>query len=153
MSCSAEEIAEKKRQAQERLKHRKENVNRVEPQPSTSKASSSLAKSPTGPALSFYGGATKDKTQELSHFETKIKHQRDQAQKNRILSQPYSSRINAASAKALPSGSEKKVARVFRKVVTCVCSMVSEDRFEVIPSSYHAQLIDVFKSITTRKYG
>lgn len=151
MSCSAEQIAEKKRQAQEKLKQKKHNSDNYEQQPSTSK--DSLVTSPTGPAKSFYGGATAEKTQVLSKFESKIKNQNTHAQNSRILSQPYSNRINKTSANALPSNQEKSLAPVFKRVVTCTCVMISEERFEVIPSSFHAQLIDIFKTITTRKYG
>lgn len=145
MSCTAREIAEKKRQAQEKLMQKQEKLMET-----SSTTNIFHQKSPTGTAQLFYGNTTKNqKTKELS-FETNVKPHNQYTHKNRILSQPYSNR--ADNSKDV-SNTEKKNARVYKKTITCTCAMISEDRFEVIPSSYHAQLIEVFKAITTRKYG
>lgn len=46
-----------------------------------------------------------------------------------------------------------RVASVFTTVVTCSCSMVSARRFEVKTVGYLEQLINVFKTIPSRSYG
>lgn len=48
---------------------------------------------------------------------------------------------------------QKQLASVFVKTVTCKVAMITPLRFEVQPSSYHAQLIEVFKSIPSKSYG
>ncbi|XP_065357784.1 SWI/SNF-related matrix-associated actin-dependent regulator of chromatin subfamily A-like protein 1 [Calliphora vicina] len=47
---------------------------------------------------------------------------------------------------------QKQLASVFVKSVTCKVAMISPLRFEVQPSSYHVQLIEVFKSIPSKSY-
>lgn len=156
MPCTAEEIAEKKRQALERLK-RKQMQN---DQASTSTASTSNAQLAISPgdkakgANSFYGCQTAAITNVLSSYENKIKHQSESKQTNRILSQPYSNRPTKNAISSMTAApAEKKLAPVFRNVITCTCAMVSYDRFEVVPSGFHAKLLDVFKTLATRKYG
>lgn len=151
MSCTAEEIAEKKRQALERLKQKKNQSVASE----HAKSNTNPVTSPT--AKSFYGNSSKRKAEELTEYENKIKHSSNPHTSNRILSQPYSNRDKKTTQSNAPSTSNttanNKVASIFQKVVTCSCSMLTETRFQVTVTGYHSKLIDVFKSIPTRCYG
>ncbi|TMW50300.1 hypothetical protein DOY81_004620 [Sarcophaga bullata] len=52
----------------------------------------------------------------------------------------------------ISSAPQKQIAPVFLNSVTCKVEMISVQRFEVQPSSYHAKLIEVFKTIPSRTY-
>lgn len=148
MQCTAHEIAEKKRLAQERLKKRKEG--------DENKPSFGGNKQPTSPGTlpnptsSFYGNASSSKANELNALENQIKHSPNHAASNRILSQPYSKPNSMPNNKAAEVG---KLANIFVTAVTCSCSMVSETRFEVKISGFHEQLVNVFKMIPSKSYG
>lgn len=166
MLCTAEEIAEKRRIALERLKNRKLNGNAAGPstpspaemQPQTSSSSLSavqhnLSNEATSPKsiASFYGKETNLKTNRLSAYESKIKSSSTPKTHNRILSQPYHNNSNDSRGHSIPT--KEKLAPVFTKVVSCSCSMVTPRRFQVVSSSYCAKLIDTFKTIPSRSYG
>lgn len=53
----------------------------------------------------------------------------------------------------LSKSPQKQIAPVFVKRVTCKVAMISPVRFEVQPSFFHAQLIEVFKTIPSKAYG
>lgn len=152
MSCTAEEISEKRRIALERLKNRKLNINpavqsTVAVQPVQN--STNAATSPKS-IVSFYGSTTNVKTNQLSAYENKIRESPTKKIANRILSQPYSNRNNGSG----PSASTiTKLAPVFTTSVTCTCSLISACRFQVITSGYFARLIDVFKTIPSRTFS
>lgn len=170
MSCSAEEIAEKKRLALERLKQTKISETNS-PNSNQCMAFAKPASKAVNPTASFYGSSINSKTNELTNYENKIKNQKPFKNNNRILSQPYptkeqssslgergkgniSAAINCASNSAMKkANTNDKVASVFRKIVTCTCEMIAENRFQVIQSGFHQKLIDMFKTIPTRKYG
>lgn len=153
MSCTAEEISEKRRIALERLKNRKLNINTavqstVAVQP-VQQNSTNAATSPKS-IVSFYGSTTNVKTNQLSAYENKIRESPTSKIANRILSQPYSNRNNGSG----PSASTiTKLAPVFTTAVTCTCSLISPCRFQVITSGYFAKLIDVFKTIPSRIFS
>lgn len=145
MSCTAAEIAEKKRQAIERLKQR-QNPSTSTHQPLQQKQNTTSATSP-GSSKAFYGNASNEKAAQLSEYENKIKHSSDPHTPNRILSQPYSTRHEHYKK----SSSTNRV--ILPSSTACTCSMINEKRFEVIASAYNAKLIEVFKTIPTRSYG
>lgn len=170
MSCTAEQIAEKKRLALERLKQRKN----ASPKSATSNQETSIdsvipPSVSINPTTSFYGANINSKTNELTNYENKIKNLKNITNNNRILSQPYPKKepssgkpgtgnilasINAASNTAMnKTNTTNKSASIFVKTVICSCEVIEESRFQVIPSGYHAKLIDVFKTIPMRKYG
>lgn len=159
MSCTAEQIAEKKREAMERLKQTKATA-------TTSKASSNTnnATSPGTAAKSsstFYGNQQNDKANALNEYQNKMKTEKKSTSCNRISSQPYPKRNeNATMNVPLKSTTTnnnnnniQKAAPVFTKAVACSCSMITPKRFQVSISGYSAKLIDVFKSIPTRAFS
>lgn len=148
MACSAEKIAEKKREAMERLKRTKETL-QAPKQAVNANNSTSRGTAPK-PSVQFYGNQNPDKAIALNQYEFKMNNQVPHSSSNRVFSQPYP-RSNQNPNKTAPSN--QKVASVFNKMVTCTCQMISHKRFEVKESRYYAKLIDVFKSIPTRSYG
>lgn len=153
MSCTAEEIAEKRRIALERLKNRKLNTNTVPHiQSSTMQSIPSNATSPKS-IVSFYGNTTNVKTNQLSDYENKIKKSPTNKVTNRILSQPYPTTHDHNSGTGASSSMKKVVAPIFTQIVTCTCSLVTPNRFQVVTSGYMEKLIDVFKSIPSRAYS
>lgn len=174
MSCTAEQIAEKKRLALERLKQKTNAL----PNPSNhpnQQISTETVIQPSTPSInsttSFYGANINSKTNELTNYENKIKTQKMFKNNNRILSQPYpkkepssslgqpgmgsiSAAINAASNAAIDkTNTTNKVASVFVKTITCTCEVIEPNRFQVVMSGYNENLIKVFKTIPSRKYG
>lgn len=152
MSCTAAEIAEKKRQAKERLKQR-QNPTTSTVQPLQQKQNTTTATSP-GSSKAFYGNVSYEKAAQLSEYENKIKHSSDPHTPNRILSQPYSKRHehnNNSSRTNKPASSTNRV--LLSSSTACTCSMINEQRFVVTASAYNTKLIEVFKTIQTRSYG
>lgn len=152
MSCTAEEIAEKRRIALERLKNRKlkqntpcQSTEAVQPLQDKQNNTATSPKS----VVSFYGSATNVKTNQLSAYENKIKNSPTNKIANRILSQPYSDRNQSGPN----SSTIKTLAPVFSTVVTCSCSLITPRRFQVVTSGFFAKLIDVFKTIPSRAYS
>lgn len=124
MECTAEEIAEKRRIALERLKAKKEAL---------AKAREPLTKTNDSTALA-----------------TSKKISTNPYQSTRTVSHPYANKMPSTStttAKVEPS------ATIPVKVISCSCYMVSDNRFEVSPSGFSNQLINVFKTIPSRSYG
>ncbi|KAJ6646348.1 SWI/SNF-related matrix-associated actin-dependent regulator of chromatin subfamily A-like protein 1 [Pseudolycoriella hygida] len=148
MSCTAEEISEKRRIALERLKNRKLQMNTAAQ--SATKTTEQPMQSATSPKSveSFYGKVTNVKTDQLTAYENKMKTSATSKATNRILSQPYPNNKFEAGA----SQKNKTLAPVFTKVIACSCSMISTRRFEVVTSGFHQKLIDVFKTIPSRSY-
>lgn len=151
MSCTAAEIAEKKRIAMERLAQRRSQA--------TASSNEQINGSPTVVAprssSTFYGQSTPSKIATgPQSYETKMKGKQPYRNKNRILSQPYPS----SGAKTTDSTSSKPetksgIAPVFQKSVTLSCEVVSLTRFQVKVVGFHGKLIEVFKSMPTRSYG
>lgn len=151
MSCTAAEIAEKRRQAIERLKQRQKPSST---QPLQQKQNTTTATSP-GSSKAFYGNALHEKAAKLSEYENKIKHSYNPHTPNRILSQPYTKRHehtnNNSSRTKTPSSSANRV--IISSSTACTLSMITEKRFRVTASAYNAKLIEVFQTIPTRSYG
>lgn len=154
MSCSAAEIAEKRRLAKERLQKTLGTAHT--PKPTTS---SNIATSPgtdAKPTSVFYGNGNNEKAETLNQYENKMKHQPSHRTANRISSQPYPVRDGAAAQSTSSTNTNnnaRKVVSIFEKVISCTCSMISSTRFQVKESGYSAKLIDVYKSIQTRSFG
>lgn len=109
-------------------------------------------------ANAFYGIETTGITNELTAFEGKIRTEKSAQRKSRILSQPYpaagSSTGNIKTGVQSPAATTQSNAVKYGTLpVTCTIQMVSIDRFEVVPSKYLGPVIDVFKTIPTRRYG
>ncbi|KAJ9592250.1 hypothetical protein L9F63_001251 [Diploptera punctata] len=72
-----------------------------------------------------------------------------------VINKFYTSNISASSmlpvAKHNKFNASKKVSNKPKQIVTGNCKLISKERFSV-NVSYHAQLIDVFKSIPSRAY-
>ncbi|XP_058824216.1 SWI/SNF-related matrix-associated actin-dependent regulator of chromatin subfamily A-like protein 1 [Topomyia yanbarensis] len=158
MSCTAEEIAEKRRIAIERLNARKNAVENSKPQ---SIPSSEASPKPTftlplkqqqaiHSSASFYGKANAtDNPHQSSNNKPngygpgKVK---QVFTNTRMQSNPYTR--NGPANRRTPG----KIAPVFIRTVTCACAMVSETRFVVQASGFNDKLIEVFKSIPSKQY-
>lgn len=148
MQCSAEEIAEKKRQAIERLEEKKRNSAAANNNNSTSPDASTKSSS------NFYGNAIANKVSELNEYENKIKNTSNQATtNNRILSQPYPHRNTNKNEIHWTNAFDLMKKSVNSNSASCTCSMISTDRFQVEVAGFHKQLNDVFKTIPSRNFG
>lgn len=150
MSCTAEEIAKKRREALERLKQTKalaqtSNISNKETSPGTASKAT----------LTFYGNTSSDKANTLNQYENKMKQQHTPGHNNRISSQPYPRNDQTVQNNVArnTNRNQQKWSSIMAKPVTCTCSMISSKRFQVIQSGYHEKLIEVFKTFTTRAYG
>lgn len=161
MSCTAEEIAEKRRVAIERLNARKQALNNNNSVPKYSSPPALVTSKPTFTlppqqqqaiaahnTTSFYGTPAVPNFKQLvtngaASGPGKIK---NSFNNSRIQSKPYgkNSPVN--------HGTPGKVAPVFIRTVTCSCAMVSETRFVVQTTGFNDKLIDVFKSIPSKQY-
>ncbi|KAG4066477.1 hypothetical protein HA402_007113 [Bradysia odoriphaga] len=121
MECTAEEIAEKRRIALERLKAKKEAL---------AKARESVTKPNESMALA-----------------TSKKISTNPYQSTRTMSHPYANKMPSTTTTAAKVNQPAPV-----KVISCSCYMVSESRFEVNPSGFSNQLINIFKTIPSRSY-
>lgn len=161
MGCTAEEIAEKRRLAKEKLQKTAAAFAAARTPTSKPTTHSTTATSPgtdTKPTSVFYGNEKNDKAETLNQYENKMKHQPSHSSSNRILSQPYPKRDGAAAQSTSTTSTNmdnkaSKVAPMFTKTVTCACSMISSTRFQVKESGYSAKLIDIYKSIPTRAFS
>uniref|UniRef100_A0A1Q3F1L1 Putative swi/snf-related matrix-associated actin-dependent regulator n=1 Tax=Culex tarsalis TaxID=7177 RepID=A0A1Q3F1L1_CULTA len=155
MACTAEQIAEKKRIAIERLNARKNALattsgSSAAPKPSPQQTPPTTSSKPlfTLPekqkqamamaSSSFYGASSGDGGGKAPSFSTN---------NGRTAAHPYA---KATSGKA--PGKPAAVAPIFLRTVTCSCSMVTETRFIVQPSGFNEKLIEVFKSIPSKQY-
>lgn len=141
MSCTSEEIAEKRRIALERLKSKRQI-------PCTSSSSSASSSSLTEKSTNFYGSTANNNNNNITSPKN-VSNDNKIGQQNpyknaRILSQPYNTKTTAAATTIAP---------IFTKQISCVCSMITSERFNVVPSGFHAKLIDVFKTIPSRAYS
>lgn len=144
MSCTAEEIAKKRREAQERLKKTKELANKSISPGTTNK-----------PTSNFYGNTNNVKANTLNQYENKMKQQPTANHYNRISSQPYprNGDTTTNNTNRNTNGNQQKFSTNFTKIVNCTCTMISSTRFQVIQNGYNESLINVFKTIPTRAYG
>lgn len=191
-SCSAAEIAEKKRIALEKLKAKKAQLTQINattatnninptalnnnvPKPTSYSQPSTTSSQPAGrvenKASSFIsalkGSNIFVQRQQQQHPARDAAHpykrpSTDGSQTSgsnnfykksttdNYADKPKGSVPNMSSSTAAP---QKQVAPVFVKSVTCKVAMITTNRFEVQPSSYHAKLIEVFKTIPSKSYG
>lgn len=169
MSCTAEEIAEKRRIAIERLNARKNGLNNnVGGGGGPSLVSSSVAETtstqhaaethkrpwPSGTHNpgSFYGTNST-----VSNFKQIVTNGAKPAEgggkmKN-FFNNPRSQTLPYVKNTPIGNGTPDKVAPVFTRTVTCSCALVAESRFVVQPSGFHERLIEVFKSVPSKQYG
>ncbi|XP_053677789.1 SWI/SNF-related matrix-associated actin-dependent regulator of chromatin subfamily A-like protein 1 [Anopheles nili] len=143
MSSSAEEIAERRRIAIERLNARRRlNDNQANTTKPIISASSAVSNgSPvvqnnqtTLTIRTFYG------TNNQSSFgKAKPSFQTQHAPR-----MPY--------AKPVQKNITSKVAPIFVRTVTCACSLVSETRFVVETNGFNEQMVEVFKQIPSKSY-
>ncbi|XP_055593275.1 SWI/SNF-related matrix-associated actin-dependent regulator of chromatin subfamily A-like protein 1 [Uranotaenia lowii] len=159
MSCTAEEIAEKRRIAIERLNARKNALNNNNNSSSTNKPTFSLPPKQQAAVVhstaSFYGNSSKaPDAQQKPNFKQivtngttvpKIKSTFHQA---RTQAAPY--QYNGKSQQQ--QGTPGKLAPVFVKTVSCTCELISETRFVVTPNGFSEKIIEVFKSIPSKQY-
>lgn len=135
MECTPEEIAEKKRIAQERLKAKKEAM---------AKAKESCSSE----------GKSNEKQQPTVALNTSNKILTNPYQNSRILSHPYhptTSKVGNTSTNNKVNDNKQVIS--IPNPISCNCYMISESRFEVNPSGYNSKLIDVFRTIPSRGYG
>ncbi|EAA12838.4 SWI/SNF-related matrix-associated actin-dependent regulator of chromatin subfamily A-like protein 1 [Anopheles arabiensis] len=150
MSCTSEEIAEKRRMAIERLNARKKclesqtnssgggkaTTERSNVLPAQAAAAATGANNKTPLTIStFYGGNQSSFGKSSSSFQAK----------RGPPAVPYA---KPAPKNATPS----KVAPVFVRTVTCACSIVSDTRFVVETNGFNEQMIDIFKQIPSKSY-
>ncbi|KFB39093.1 AGAP008426-PA-like protein [Anopheles sinensis] len=143
MSCTAEEIAEKRRIAIERLNARKnKNVNQTNQHKGpTSAADRSVAGEPQ-PVTS-----NKNPLTISSFYGNNASNAGKAASTNKTFpgkTQPY--------ARPVQKSTPAKLAPVFIRAVTCSCSMISETRFIVETDGFNEQMIEEFKKIPSKNY-
>ncbi len=126
MECTAEEIAEKRRIALERLKAKKDAI---------AKAKEALN--------------SKSNEKESMTLATSKKIPINPYQQSRAQSHPYG--IKATSTITTNVNVKKEEPKVI--VISCNCYIITESRFEVKPSGYSNPLINVFRTIPSRGYG
>lgn len=139
MSCNAEEIAEKRRIAQERLKEKARK--------STEKILPPVAV--VSPPNNFYGNVgVYNNTNSYVRFMDSV-HQNTikpkNLAKNRILTQPYQKKNESLEVSSFN--------KLFNKTITCTCSLITDDRFVVESSGYSEKLINELKLIPSKVYG
>lgn len=142
MSCTPAEIAEKRRIALERLKQRQmavtaEKGNNLGPSKNVlqSKATNT-----------FYGNEiNSNKNMHVIKSKT-FNNLREE-------SSPYSRKAHQNEPRELSRSSPVNLAPVFKKMVTCTPTMITDTRFMVKTSGYSELLISVFKTVPTRNYG
>uniref|UniRef100_A0A182K0M5 SWI/SNF-related matrix-associated actin-dependent regulator of chromatin subfamily A-like protein 1 n=1 Tax=Anopheles christyi TaxID=43041 RepID=A0A182K0M5_9DIPT len=134
MSCTSEEIAEKRRIAIERLNARKKD--------GTESSNGPLPQAPTGAnnktpltISKFYGGNQSSFGKSSSSFQAK----------RGPPTLPY-------AKPAQKSSTPSKVASIFVRTITCACSIVSDTRFIVETNGFNEQMIEIFKQIPSKSY-
>ncbi|XP_053693187.1 SWI/SNF-related matrix-associated actin-dependent regulator of chromatin subfamily A-like protein 1 [Sabethes cyaneus] len=161
MSCTSEEIAEKRRIAIERLNARKNAVaNGYKSKPTQSPGETSKPTFTLPPkqlevvtgirSTSFYGksdssGFHETKSNPSASTTGKLK---SPFNNGRLQSHPYARNTQIPKTNGTPG----KIAPVFIRTITCTCAMISETRFVVHMSGFNEQLINVFKSVPSKQY-
>ncbi|XP_035913171.1 SWI/SNF-related matrix-associated actin-dependent regulator of chromatin subfamily A-like protein 1 [Anopheles stephensi] len=147
MSCTSEEIAEKRRLAIERLNARKKCV---ENQPNSSTSSNGDG---GGVQRTTALGTAANKTP----FSISTFYGGNQSTFGKVSSALHSKRGSTATAPYAKPGQKQtstpaKVAPIFVRTVTCACSIVSESRFVVETNGFNESMIEVFKQIPSKMY-
>lgn len=130
------------------------------PKPLANKNTATSPATDTKPTSIFYGNETNQKAEALNQYENKLKHHPSHSSSNRIMSQPYPKRDGNVMTKTVQptntnnsSNSAQKFCSIFKKVISCTCSMISSTRFQVTESGYSDKLIEIYKSIPTRAFS
>lgn len=173
-SCSAAEIAEKKRIALEKLKARKANLNASNNNKTSIPAQLASVVVPPPTSTSVSATSTENKASSFLNAlkgSNVFKHRQEPQHAARDAAHPYKrpsfgdassfykkkTSVEVADRSSGPQfgmGQQtKNVAPVFHNSVSCKVAMISAGRFEVQPSSYHNKLIEVFKTIPSKNYG
>lgn len=132
MSCTAEEIAAKKRIALERLKAKKQSV------PSANNSAAQFVSS-----NQFYGSKSSN------HSPPKDSRNSFKAKS----SYANCSRVNQPYQKNVYKQTTSKIAPVFVNTITCTCALLSESHFTVVTSRFNEVLINAFKTIASSSFG
>lgn len=136
MSCTAEEIAAKKRIAQERLKAKKQSV------PSASNSAAQFLSN-----NQFYGSKSSNQSPPKDSRDS-FKAKSSYANGSRV-NQPYpKNSFKQTTIKVAPV-----LAPVFVKTITCTCALVTESHFKIVTSSLNKVLIETFKNIPSSSFG
>lgn len=164
MSCSAEQIAEKKRLALERLKAKQTGtvpptISPSSPQVSKAQLIADNKRLALERLKAKNNVTVKSKalasTNSASMFlsSNSIYTEQSDVGKAKPLNQsrpkPYDNRPTQSGSKPTNSPRES----IFQKTVTCSCSLINSQRFAIKIQGFFAPLIDVFKLIPSRSYG
>lgn len=163
MSCTAEQIAEKRRIAQE-LRARKQTLSSSLPStpPTTTTQTSAATSNSNNSAHKFLSSGTfysstgsSSESAPPPFVSSSSSHQKLKSSSSYVAppqskqrTQPYS-----VDRHATTSTKNDQLAPVFVQSVSCTCTMISDQRFSVTPTRFHNKLVDIFKSIPTRQYG
>lgn len=165
MSCTAEQIAEKRRIAQE-LRARKQTLSSSLPStpPTTTTQTSAATSNSNNSAHKFLSSGTfyssmsssSSKSAPPPFFSSSSSHHKLKSSSSYVAppqskqrTQPYSVDRHATTT----TTKNDQLAPVFVQSVSCTCTMISDQRFSVTPTRFHNKLVDIFKSIPTRQYG
>ncbi|XP_075152134.1 SWI/SNF-related matrix-associated actin-dependent regulator of chromatin subfamily A-like protein 1 [Haematobia irritans] len=166
-SCSAAEIAEKRRIALEKLKAKKANLAKTPPQtkapPNTTIASSTNAPITTENKASSFLNALKGSNifkqrQEPQHSARDAAHpyKRPSLEESKNFYKKSSNGDNNEKRNGpilgLCPAQKSIIGPVGVNSVSCKVAMISVTRFEIQPSGYHSKLIEVFKTIPSKSY-
>ncbi|XP_055641973.1 SWI/SNF-related matrix-associated actin-dependent regulator of chromatin subfamily A-like protein 1 [Toxorhynchites rutilus septentrionalis] len=162
MSCTAEEIAEKRKIAIERLNARKNPQSNNISAPLTIPSSKPIFTLPSKQrqviasqsSTSFYGKSHTPNNQKVFNSNNTVQ------SGNASAAGKFKNAFSSVHAQSHPyqrntstnNGTTNKLAPVFTRTVTCSCAMVSESRFVVQASAFNEKLIDVFKNIPSKQY-
>lgn len=166
--CTATEIAEKRRIALAKLQAKKNQtpVINSNTKPATSVSEQLGAKS----ASNFYKSPPQNNTKTVNYNNNNVSQNKSSAFLNalkaikstsarelgRAAAHPYQ-RPNGANRPSLTLSPEKEqpqqqLASVFTKSINCKIYLISAQRFAVVPSGFHQQLIEVFKNMPSKSY-
>ncbi|EDW11434.1 SWI/SNF-related matrix-associated actin-dependent regulator of chromatin subfamily A-like protein 1 [Drosophila mojavensis] len=166
--CTADEIAEKRRIALAKLQAKKNQTPAVNSntKPATNVNEQLGAKS----ASSFYNSPPQNNTKTVNNNNNNVSQNKSSSFLNalkaikttsarelgRVAAHPYQ-RPNGGSKPTLCLSPEREqpqqqLASVFTKSISCKVYLISAQRFAVVPSGYHQQLIEVFKNIPSKSY-
>lgn len=143
MSCTLEQIAEKKRVALERLQRARQQ--KSEPA-ETATASQNAPKSANSASQflsmnSFYGSVPATGGGKIKSGNILQNHR----------TQPYST-PNKSTGHPKSGGGRLTQQLLFLPTKAATCSMISAERF-VVEASFHEQMVDVMKAMPNREYG
>uniref|UniRef100_A0A2M4AFD2 Putative chromatin remodeling protein n=1 Tax=Anopheles triannulatus TaxID=58253 RepID=A0A2M4AFD2_9DIPT len=146
MSCTAEEIAEKRRIAIERLNARKSANSSANKPTAGSALTAKVVQTPVGPA------AAQNPNNNAVHGVSSFYGQNENRNTIGKIAAPRQPAVPYARPPQTQKKTPSKIAPIFVRTVTCSLSLVSEERFIADTNGYHEQMIEVFKQIPSRSY-